>query len=177
MSRRPWWLLPPGRIPPSWWIAVGVAILLADRFVAPALHFPVIYAIPVVLAAWYSGTWPALMLALAVPLVRIAFMAWPANAAGDSSTDAIATAFRGAVVLFLGLWFARLAEFERTLDRRVNILEGMLPICAFCKNIQNEGGEWERLEVFISKRSEAEFSHGLCPSCGEIHYPGVLTKR
>jgi hypothetical protein len=74
----------------------------------------------------------------------------------------------------MALWFARLAELERDLARRVKVLEGLLPICAFCKNIRNEAGEWERLESFISKRSEAEFSHGICQSCGEKHYPGLI---
>lgn len=71
--------------------------------------------------------------------------------------------------------FARLAEFERSLERRVKVLEGLLPICSFCKNIRNEAGEWERLEKYISLRSEAEFSHGICPSCNEKHYAGVTS--
>jgi hypothetical protein len=86
---------------------------------------------------------------------------------------ALATALRGIVIVFLALWFARLAEFERALQTRVKVLEGLLPICTFCKNIRNEGGDWERLEKFISRRSEAEFSHGICPSCAEKHYPGM----
>jgi hypothetical protein len=49
----------------------------------------------------------------------------------------------------------------------------MLSICAFCKKIRNESGEWEQLEGFISRKSEAEFSHSLCPSCGNTHYPGM----
>jgi len=88
---------------------------------------------------------------------------------------AFATSFRGIVIVILALWFARLAEFERSLERRVKVLEGLVPICAFCKNIRNEAGEWERLEKYISRRSEAEFSHGVCPSCNEKHYAGVMS--
>jgi hypothetical protein len=51
---------------------------------------------------------------------------------------------------------------ERDLSRRVHVLEGLLPICSFCKNIRNEAGEWERLETFISKRSEARSSRTAC---------------
>jgi len=173
-TKRPWWLLPPGRIQPVWWIVLGAVMLWIDYFLSPTVHFPVIYAVPVILAAWYSGKWPALALAVAVPLVRLAFLVMPLDASEDLATVAFATAFRGVVIVFLALWFARLAEFERELDRRVNVLEGLLPICAFCKNIRNESGEWERLEGYISRRSEAEFSHGVCPSCGERHYPGIL---
>jgi hypothetical protein len=83
------------------------------------------------------------------------------------------TTFRRIVIIFMALWFARLSEHERELNRRVEVLEGLLPICTFCKSIRNEGGDWERLETFISRRSEAVFSHGLCPSCGKTHYPDI----
>ncbi len=47
----------------------------------------------------------------------------------------------------------------------VKILSGMLPICATCKLIHNQQGEWIQLETFIRNRSQAEFTHGICPSC------------
>lgn len=49
--------------------------------------------------------------------------------------------------------------------KRVKILSGMLPICATCKLIRNEEGDWIQLESYIRDRSEAEFTHGICPSC------------
>jgi hypothetical protein len=49
----------------------------------------------------------------------------------------------------------------------------MLPICSFCMNIRNDAGEWERMETYISRRSEAQFSHGVCPSCTARHYPDI----
>jgi hypothetical protein len=84
---------------------------------------------------------------------------------------------RGGVVLVIALWFARLADLERELSRQVKILEGLLPICSFCKSIRNENGQWECLETFISRRSEAEFSHGVCPSCGAANYPELLDEE
>ena len=137
-------------------------------------QFPVIYVLPVILAAWYSGKWPAVGLAIAVPVFRLLVLVMPVRPPEDIGSLVLATALRGVVIIFLALWFARLAEFERELQRQVKVLEGLLPICAFCKNIRNEAGEWERLEKFISRRSEAQFSHGVCPSCGEKHYPGIL---
>ena len=177
MSKRPWWLLPPGRVDPLWWMALGAAMLAIDHLSGPAAQFPLVYAIPVSLAAWYSGMWPALTLAIAVPLVRLAFLVGPLGALEDPTALALTTAFRGVVVVFMALWFARLADLERALDHRVKVLEGLLPICSFCKKIRNETGEWERLETFISKRSEAEFSHSVCPSCGATHYADVLDDK
>ena len=49
-------------------------------------------------------------------------------------------------------------------------LAGLLPICAGCKRIRDEAGEWRGLEEYITARSQAEFSHGLCPSCLERLY-------
>lgn len=51
-----------------------------------------------------------------------------------------------------------------------NKLRGLLPICSCCKKIRNGDGEWEQMEVFIREHSEADFSHGLCPECGEKTY-------
>ena len=149
-------------------------MLWIDHATSTAEHFPVVYIIPVILAAWYSGKWPAVGLAIAIPVVRLIFMVMPLPA-GRMVSLALATTFRGIVIIFLALWFARLSEFERSLERRVKVLEGLVPICSFCKNIRNEAGEWERLENYISRRSEAEFSHGVCPSCSEKHYADVMS--
>jgi hypothetical protein len=172
-TTRPWWLLPDGKIKPVWWIALGAVMLWIDYLTSRDGQFPVIYVLPVMLAAWYSGKWPAVGLAVAVPVFRLLVLVMPHREVGDMGSLALATALRGIVIVFLALWFARLAEFERALQTRVKVLEGLLPICTFCKNIRNEGGDWERLEKFISRRSEAEFSHGICPTCAEKHYPGM----
>jgi hypothetical protein len=171
---RPWWLLPLRRIHPLWFLALGALLLGIDHVSSPSSQFPVLYVVPVTLAAWYSGKWPALTLAVAVPLFRLVFLQGTAGSGEHFWSFAFATLFRGAVITLMALWFARLADLERDLARQVNALEGLLPICSFCKNIRNESGEWERLEQYISKRSEAEFSHGVCPSCSDKHYPGLL---
>ena len=41
----------------------------------------------------------------------------------------------------------------------------LLPICMHCKKIRDDHGEWQRLEGYISKRTDARFSHGLCQAC------------
>jgi PAS domain S-box-containing protein len=53
----------------------------------------------------------------------------------------------------------------------VTALSGMLPICMHCKQIRNDAGYWEQIEAYISSRSEAQFSHGICPTCMAKHYP------
>jgi hypothetical protein len=168
---RPWWLLPRGAIHPGWWVAVFAAIVWSD-ILGGLEHFPLLYTIPVGLAGWYSGRWAALLLAGAVAIFRLAFEAATLT---DFVGIGLMTTARGIVVLFIGLWFARLSEVERALDRRVRALERMLPICSFCKSIRNEAGEWERIDTFISRRSDVEFTHSFCPSCGAAHYGSDVT--
>jgi sigma-B regulation protein RsbU (phosphoserine phosphatase) len=57
--------------------------------------------------------------------------------------------------------------------REVKVLRGLIPICASCKKIRNDGGFWQQIEEYIGEHSEAEFSHGLCQPCLKKLYPGV----
>jgi PAS domain S-box-containing protein len=56
----------------------------------------------------------------------------------------------------------------------VKRLSGLLPICSSCKKIRNDEGYWEQVEVYIRDRSEAEFSHGICPACANKLYPEIF---
>jgi hypothetical protein len=47
----------------------------------------------------------------------------------------------------------------------------MLPICSACNKIRNDEGYWERIETYIRERSDAEFTHGICPDCAKKLYP------
>ncbi len=60
-------------------------------------------------------------------------------------------------------------DLQNALDN-VKKLEGMLPICASCKKIKDDKGYWNQLEAYIENRSEALFSHGICPECVERLY-------
>ena len=63
-------------------------------------------------------------------------------------------------------------DLQRAL-REVKVLRGLIPICASCKKIRNDGGFWQQIEEYIGEHSEAEFSHGLCQPCLKKLYPGV----
>ena len=54
---------------------------------------------------------------------------------------------------------------------QVKTLSGLLPICASCKRIRDDQGAWQPIEVYIRERSDAEFTHGLCPDCIRKLYP------
>jgi len=60
---------------------------------------------------------------------------------------------------------------------KVKVLQGMLPICSYCKKIRDDQGYWNQIEVYISEHSGAEFSHGLCPHCAHTLYPDIFPKK
>lgn len=65
----------------------------------------------------------------------------------------------------------RLIEELQDALSKVKLLSGLIPICANCKNIRNDEGYWQKVEVYIRDHSEAKFSHGLCPACAKKLYP------
>ena len=67
------------------------------------------------------------------------------------------------------------AELQEALDQ-VNLLSGLLSICASCKRIKDERGAWQPMESYIQSRSEATFTHGLCPDCLRTLYPQYRPK-
>jgi len=76
----------------------------------------------------------------------------------------------GVVVSFTDITERRRRETEREQELEealagLKVLRGLLPICASCKQIRGEDGSWHQMEAYISNHSEADFTHGLCPTC------------
>jgi HAMP domain-containing protein len=67
-------------------------------------------------------------------------------------------------------------EKEVAIDRlqealeKISTLRGLVPICSACKKIRDDKGYWSQIETYISKHTEAEFSHGICPDCAKELY-------
>jgi len=47
----------------------------------------------------------------------------------------------------------------------IKTLKGIIPICSYCHSIRNDEGAWDKIEAYISRHSDAQFSHGICPKC------------
>jgi DNA-binding response OmpR family regulator len=72
-----------------------------------------------------------------------------------------------------------LAERVKALEealRHVKQLQGMLPICSYCKKIRNDQNYWEQVEDYVTDHTEAIFSHSVCPECHEKHIKPQLEK-
>ena len=63
-----------------------------------------------------------------------------------------------------------ITELKAT-QARVKVLSGLLPICANCKKIRDDTGYWNKIEAYIQDHSEADFTHGICPTCARKLYP------
>ena len=75
---------------------------------------------------------------------------------------------------------ARIHVGQRTIGLMANIkrLTGLLPICSYCKRIRSDHDYWEQVESYLADHTDAQFSHGICPSClakamGELDQPAV----
>jgi PAS domain S-box-containing protein len=66
-----------------------------------------------------------------------------------------------------------LEEVNRQLQEAlesIKTLQGLFPICSYCKKVRDDEGYWSQIEAYVSERSEAEFSHGICPECEKKHF-------
>jgi len=73
-----------------------------------------------------------------------------------------------------------LEEEHRQLQQALNevrTLRGIVPICANCKKIRDDKGFWNQVEQYVSDRTEAQFSHGICPDCAQELYPEFYKKE
>lgn len=61
---------------------------------------------------------------------------------------------------------ARVTELEQALAH-VQRLQGLLPICSYCKKVRNEANYWEQVDSYFSSHSDLDFTHGICPACAE----------
>jgi hypothetical protein len=150
---------------PAVWILLALIILAADYLFGPFVACTTLFIVPTALAAHYSGWRWAVAIGLTLPIVHLGFtLLWPAPwGVEDSIVNAL---LRCSVLGGFGLLIDRVTFQQREIRR----LRGLLPICSFCKRIRTKEDQWVAIERYISERSEAKFSHGFCPECGQIHY-------
>lgn len=81
----------------------------------------------------------------------------------------------------------RVLGLEQLLNKKVDQLEealedvkklqGLLPICSYCNKIRNDEDYWEKVETYITKHADVEFSHSICPTCYDQHVQPMLDRR
>ena len=138
---------------------IGLAILLLDLGTGPFLLFPILFVIPVALAAWFCSARLAYTLAFLLPLGRFfiaAFVDMP-----YPLVYIVANAFiRIAVLAFMAFLVSRTARQTKELERRVNDLVTM---CAWSHTVEYQG-EWISFEQYLLRRFNINTSHGISPA-------------
>lgn len=160
---------------PWMWALLSAAMLAADFLTGTYILFPILFVFPVMLVAWHGRLQSALILTAVLSFARLGFQFHWGLPTGMTPA-LINTAIRLAVLALLAGLTARVAVQTRELRRRVSLLEGILPICGFCKDIRDDSGEWNKLETYISNHTEAQFSHGVCEKCAREHYGPAFDK-
>jgi hypothetical protein len=156
-------------------ILIALIILTIDYITGRHIQFPLLYVLPIGIAAWKSQKYTAYSMAILLPVARIGFH-FPWNET-QSLSAAILNSLVSMVALILYAYLVdRVAWQTNLLKIKIRTLEGILPICASCKRIRNEKGEYEQIEKYITEHSEALFSHGICQECAKRLYPELNDK-
>lgn len=156
---------------PWQWAVAFLVALAADYLTGPFIHSAILfYFVPIGMAAWSGARWRSIGLGILWPPLRLGVMRlwgipWDRPiTVEDTMIDVVAS-----------VAFASLVWHVIDRERKLRLLRGLLPICAFCKRIRGDA-EWQPVEAYITEHSEAFFSHTYCPECAEKHYGSYLDK-
>jgi len=150
-------------------ILVALFVLMIDYITGKNIEFPIGYVFPVGMAAWLNKKNTAYTLSLVLPLARVGFL-FPWHETQLLPLAVFNTPVTAMALGFYAFLVDKVASQKRELEREVTVLEGILPICATCKKIRNEKGDYEQIEKYVSEHSNASFSHGICPECSDKIY-------
>jgi hypothetical protein len=70
-----------------------------------------------------------------------------------------------------------LSVLRKKVEREVNLLRALLPICSYCKNIRNDKGSWQHIEAYIAAQNRVDLTYGMCPHCAAKEFPEVFIEK
>jgi K+-sensing histidine kinase KdpD len=158
----PWWMLPVCFL-------LTTAIFIMDLNIPLGVAGGILYIVPVLLFSLLPFGPAIFVVGLVCSILiisglyyspKIDFVTWKVLA---NRSLAIFVIWVTVILCYLHNKYREQWEAARA---QIRVLEGILPICMDCKKIRDEDGNWFRFENYISKHSEANFSHGYCPECG-----------
>ena len=158
-------------------LMLWAALAWLDYTMGLKVRFGPAYAIPVLLITWYLGRNWGLLSALVSTSIwhgmqmivlqdySITFYRYWDLLSGLLAFSAVALAASWSRKLYLRASLLN-EELQLALEK-VKTLEGMLPICAWCRKVRDEQGLWEQIEIYVSKHSDTTWTHGICPECAK----------
>ena len=153
------------------YVWVAAALLLLEYLTGALIQYPITFVIPVILASWFCTPSIGYSFAFGMAVIRLSFdFLWDTP---DMLRSEIINASINVMVL---LFISYITGKAVRMTREVKLLQGILPTCCFCKKIRDQDDHWQAIEAYIEKRTDAQFSHGICPECAQLHYGEVLNK-
>ena len=148
---------------PVTWLALSAICLLLDFATGPIIQFPVVYLVPIGLAAWYGSRGWGLALAVVLPLFRLYYRTiW--EPPWTFTESAVNAGIRISIFAGFAWLLNRTARQIRELER-MHLLEGLVGVCSECRRIRDRhDGAWEPLDAYV-ERHPADFERDLCPEC------------
>ena len=141
------------------------------------LSFFVFYFAPIAYGAWRLGLLPGLVLSVCSAVSWALADSFSGHTYSNPAYAVWSTLARLTAFLIVAWLTAKTTELltrERIISAKlraslaeIKVLQGLLPICAECKKIRDEGGEWVQMEGYIQSHTTAKFSHGFCPQCAK----------
>jgi K+-sensing histidine kinase KdpD len=150
-------------------IVMGVRLLL-DPLLGDHLPFAP-FLIAVVFTSWVGGWKPAL-LTFSVSLLIATYIFTPPR--WSFRIDLVEHQVELVLYFFIGITTILLFESVRKARQRaeqalanIKQLQGLLPICAWCKKIRDDRNYWHQVESYLAEHTGTHFTHGICPTCFE----------
>ncbi len=147
-----------------------------DHFSGVEIVVNFLYLIPVFVVSWRLGRGPGIVMSSCCAVVcswmdwigRPGLSSWVAmwNVAGDFGVFALFAVAVTRISKDLNEQRRLNAELQAAMSQ-VKTLTGLLPICAWCKKIRDQSGNWRRFEEYLSSHAEVDFTHSICPECRE----------
>ena len=145
-------------------LALGLLGVALQKALAPLLG-PDSYQLllsAVAISVMYAGVWAGASALIVTGLAKL-FVFLPEESALHLSDFRLLIRF--GLFVCLGLLICWLGVKLQASRRKLRVLSGLLPICAWCKRVRDEKGQWQPVEAYIHDHSEADFTHGMCPDC------------
>ena len=166
--------------------ALAAGIFVLDLSTPRGVAEEALYVVPVLVTMWTPRR--QFIVITAIASTSLCVLGFVYSPPGGILWMALANRMFSIIAIwgtaFLALLLKREAQNKERLAlhlqealAHVKTLRGLLPICASCKKIRDDRGYWNQLETYIGARSDAEFTHGLCPECAQKLYPDNYSNK
>jgi hypothetical protein len=141
-------------------------IFVLDLLLPRGVAIPMLYVIPILLAAHFRQPWFRVLVAggcTALTLLGYAFSEPGAPFWVSASNRTLA---------IVAIWVTAVLAWERAKARaHIAMLRDLLPMCASCHKIRDDQGYWSQVEQYLESHTRTTLTHGICPECLQKWYP------